>query len=509
MSASSFRELVVGVVCAVSIIIVPPKASGQVLNESGKLLASDGAVGDELGWAVSVSGNVAFVGARLDDDNGPDSGAVYVFRRIGLTWVQEQKLLASDGAAGDQFGNSVSVSGDVAIVGATLDDDNGPDSGSAYVFRWNGSSWAQQQKLLASDGAADDRFAAHNSVSVSGNVAVVGEVYDDDNGTDSGSAYIFRYDSSQTVCGQLWCEEQKLLASNGGVSAGFGGSIASHFGDVVIVGAVYGGVGTSGSAYIFRYDASQTVCGQSWCEEQKLVALDGSVNDLFGYSVSVSDDVAVVGSPLHNDNGPGSGSAYVFRWNGSSWVQEQKLVAADEAADDRVGISVSVSGDVVVVAAYLDDDNGTNSGSAYVFRLNGSSWVQEQKLLPSDGAAGDQFGHAVSVSGHTAFVGANWHDDNGTDSGSAYVFNVLGTCCISNGSCEVEGNCQENITPSVCASLGGSFLGPNLTCTEACIDGACIPAVSTWGLIVLVLLVASEASIMIARKVELRCETTA
>jgi hypothetical protein len=135
-----------------------------------------------------------------------------------------------------------------------------------------------------------------------------------------------------------------------------------------------------------------------------------------------------------------------------------------------------------------------------VFRWNGSTWVQEQKLLASDRATNDQFGWSVSVSGGVAVVGANYDADNGDLSGSAYVFNlVLGTCCISNGSCEAAGNCRENITPSACQALGGRFFGPDLLCADVCANGACIPTVSAWGIVVLLLLIATAGTIVLAR----------
>ena len=146
-------------------------------------------------------------GPTRDDDNGVDSGSAYVFRYDGSDWVEEAKLTASDGAADDYFGGSVAISGDTAVVGAVCDDDNGRNSGSAYVFRYDGSDWAEEAKLTASDGAAYDYFGC--SVAVSGDTAVVGASDDDDNGLDSGSAYVFRYDGSD------WTEEAKLTASDG------------------------------------------------------------------------------------------------------------------------------------------------------------------------------------------------------------------------------------------------------------------------------------------------------
>jgi hypothetical protein len=436
------------------------RSYGAGWGQEQKLTASDGATEDRFGFSVAVSGNVAVVGADRDDDNGADSGSAYIFRYDGASWDEEQKLTASDGATEDYFGVSVAVSGDIAVVGAWYDDDNGSESGSAYVFRYDGASWGEEQKLTAPDGAAYDHFgrsvavvggaavvgaclndigsngnqgsayffklvgdakltaldgAAGDdfgySVAVSGNVAVVGAYYDDDNGSYSGSAYVFRHDWAS------WREEQKLTASDGAESDKFGSFVAVS-GNVAVVGA-YGdddnGV-DSGSGYVFRYD------GAGWNQEQKLTALDGAAYDYFGYSVAASGNVAVVGAPRDGDTAEESGSVYVFRYDGASWNQEQKLTASDGATEDYFGYSAAVSGDVAVVGAPVDDDNGTDSGSGYVFRYDGASWSQEQKLTALDGAAYDYFGYSVAVSGNVAVVGAPRDSDNGTDSGSAYVF---------------------------------------------------------------------------------------
>ncbi|MBL4810429.1 MAG: FG-GAP repeat protein [Phycisphaerales bacterium] len=388
-------------------------------DEVTKLLASDGATADSFGNSVSVSGDVAVIGARYDGDNGDFSGSAYVYRFDGTNWVEESKLLASDGAEFDGFGWSVSVSGEVAVIGAYWNDDNGSNSGSAYVYRYDGTNWVEESKLLASDGARDDYFG--HSVSVSGNVAVIGAYGDDDNdnGGASGSAYVYRYD------GTNWVEESKLLASDAAAGDSFGRSV-SVSGEVAVIGA-YGNDdnGTSsGSAYVYRFD------GTNWVEESKLLASDAATNDYFGWSVSVSGEIAVIGAPGDDDNGAWSGSAYVYRFDGTNWVEESKLLASDGTVNDEFGRSVSVSGDVAVIGAWRDGDNGFDSGSAYVYRYDGTNWVEESKLLASDGAAFDYFGVSVSVSGDVAMIGARGDDDNGGGSGSAYVFelNCMAPC---------------------------------------------------------------------------------
>jgi chitodextrinase len=176
-----------------SLLFVFVLGSKTYAATEAKLLPSDGAAYDYFGYVASISSDAALIGADSNDDNGVDSGSAYVFRRNGSNWVEEQKLLPSDGAAYDYFGTSVSISGNVALVGADRNGDNGEESGSAYVFRWNGSNWVQEQKLLPSDGAAYDYFG--ESVSISGNVALVGADSNDDNGDDSGSAYVYTFEA--------------------------------------------------------------------------------------------------------------------------------------------------------------------------------------------------------------------------------------------------------------------------------------------------------------------------
>lgn len=371
-------------------------------NEAAKLLASDGASGDMFGFPVSISGDTVIVGAMADSG----SGSAYIFTRNGNTWTQHTKLLASDGESDDYFGISVSISGDTAIVGAVLDDDNGSNSGSAYIFTRNGSAWTQQAKLLAADGAMFNGFGF--SVSVSGDTAIVGAAQDDDNGSVSGSAYIF------TRNGSTWTQQAKLLAADGESNDLFGHSIAIS-GDTAIVASPKDDDNgpDSGSAYVFTRN------GNSWTQQAKLSAADGESNDFFGYSVSVSGNTAIVGAHMDDDNGSISGSAYIFTRNGSTWTQQAKLLAADGVSDDYFGTSVSISGDTAIVGAPDDDDNGSMSGSAYVFTRSGSVWTQQAKLLPSDGESNDYFGRFVSVSGNAAAVGAPFDNVNG----SAYVFN--------------------------------------------------------------------------------------
>ena len=381
--------------------------------QKAKLTASDGAANDQFGWSVSVSGDVVVVGALLDDSY---KGSAYMFVKPVGGWsnmTQTAKLTASDGAANDQFGWSVSVSGDVVVVGAPVDDSY---KGSAYLFVKPVGGWSnmtQTAKLTASDWAANDQFGW--SVSVSGDTVVVGAPVDD---SFKGSAYVF----VQPVGGwSNMTQTAKLTALDGADEDVFGASV-SVSGDTVLVGA-YGDDDSgsySGSVYVFV----KPVGGWSnMTQTAKLTASDGAADDEFGRSVSVSGDVVVVGASKGIFD---SGSAYVFVKPVGGWsnmTQNGKLTASDGAVGGRFGWSVSLSGDTVVVGAFANDDNGSESGSAYMFVKPVGGWsnmTQTAKLTASDGAANDQFGWSVSVSGDTVLIGACENDDNG----SAYLFNI-------------------------------------------------------------------------------------
>ena len=157
----------------------------------GILPASGGAPGDVFGCSVTIDEDRAVVGARKHDANGPDSGAAYPFHYNGTTWVGGDKLLASDGQEGDRFGNWVAISGDGLVVGAVQEDEYGENAGAAYTYHYDGGIWSEKRKLLAPDGASEDRFGW--AVAISGNTAIVGAYQSDADGLNAGSAYAFQY----------------------------------------------------------------------------------------------------------------------------------------------------------------------------------------------------------------------------------------------------------------------------------------------------------------------------
>jgi len=308
--------------------------------------------------------------------------------------IDVTKLLADDGAANDHFGQSVAVYGDTAVIGAPGYVDVGSSVyGAVYVFVRSGDTWTQQTKLTVTNGA-NDQFGY--SVAVYGDTAVIGAYGDDDNGFNSGSAYVFvRSEDSEGIIN--WEQQAMLMADDGDIDD------------------------------------------------------DGYEGDRFGYSVAVYGDTAVIGAYGDDaDNGDNSGSAYVFVRSGNTWAQQDKLTApADDVdtAGDYFGYSVAVYGDTAVIGAPGYVDVGSSAyGSAYVFVRSGNIWAQQDKLTADDGDTGDVFGNSVAVDGDTAVIGANNDDDNGDNSGSAYVFKLtpsdIDTVNVVDA---LESNCQLSV----------------------------------------------------------------
>ena len=424
--ASPAAMLAVAAVLVVGGLFTAP-AWGQCLaDETQKLTASSATPFDHFGTSVHIRGDLMIVGANLDDDGGLNTGAVYVFRFDPGTsqWTEEQKLTATEPVEQSDFGIYTAVNPvdpNLVIVGAWRDGENGYTAGSAYIFRFDPetSFWVQEQKLLASDGTNFDRFGS--AVSIWGDVAMVGSWLDDDPDPDTGSVYVFQYDPDSGI----WNEVQKLIPLEIGR---FGRSVSLQ-GDTALIGACCDlEMGfQAGAAYVYRFDPDGS--GQ-WIQEQKLVASDGDDNDIFGWSVSLDGDVALIGA-YADEVGPlfGAGSAYVFRFNGSQWVQEQKLTASDGLTGDFFGWSVSLQGDLALIGAILDDDYANGSGSSYIFTFDGKQWNETAKLRYEAVQGVHAFGVSVATDGEHVIVGANFTTvDGDAEAGAAYIYGGLGDC---------------------------------------------------------------------------------
>ena len=438
----------------------PQSAEATFLTQVKKLLASDGQAGHEFGRSVAFSGDTAIVGAWAEDAGGSAAGAVYVFQRSqggADNWGEVTKLTASDAEAGDLFGISVAVSGDTAVVGAHGEDTGGSFAGAAYVFQrgeGGADNWGQVEKLTASDPETLDQFGA--SVAVSGDTAVVGAIQGDAGGSDAGSAYIFQRNDGGT---DNWGQVKKLTASDAEAFDEFGWSVAVS-GDTVVVGAISeraGGLG-AGAAYVFERNEGGA---DNWGEVKKLTASDAQAGDWFGISVTLNGDTAVVGAWLEDTPFNNVGAAYVFQRNeggADNWGEVKKLTASDAAGGDNFGIGVAVSGDTAVVGAFGEDFGENNAGAAYVFRRDhggADNWGEVKKVTASDAQADDLFAESVAVSGDTAVVGAFREDAGGSDAGAAYVFDLLLSKPTSTATATASITPTPTITPTPPPPVGG------------------------------------------------------
>ena len=422
-----------------------------------KIVASDAASSDIFGLSVAIDGDYAIVGAYGDDDGGSSSGSAYIFKRDGTDWNQETKIVASDAASYDNFGKSVAIDGDYAVVGAHQknDVDGQQHEGAAYVFhRGADGNWTQQQRLIAENTETITYLRFGVSVDIDGDYVVVGANNPWSGGSNNnfnGAAYVYIRNNT------TWTQQQRLVHPDPGLTTGGGSS--DYFGNSVSISGNYIIVGTpndnedanqAGAAYIF------TRSNTSWSSPEQIVASDAAASDQFGNSVAIDGDYAIVGAYGDDDGGSSSGSAYIFKRDGTDWNQETKIVASDAASSDNFGNSVAIDGDYAIVGAYGDDDGGSSSGSAYIFKRDGTDWNQETKIVASDAASSDNFGNSVAIDGDYAIVGAYGDDDAGSNSGSAYVYEIGLPVIISTSMANDNSTVTVTFSEAVYSTDGGS-----------------------------------------------------
>jgi hypothetical protein len=295
----------------------------------------------------------------------------------------------------------VALGGGLLAVGAP------EEASTGKVYLWNrvGPIWTPAGTL---QGTGQSSFAYFGIVAVSGDTVAVGARSQVTGGVDAGAVYVF------VRSGGSWSEQQKLLASDGTSSDFFGVDVALA-GDTLLVGASHadGLASESGAVYVF------TRSGTIWTEQAKLIAPDGGASDLFGTSVALAGDTAVIGSPSSDITTFNDGAAYVFQGSGSSWTFQQKLVATDASEFDNFGVSIDVQGDRAVVGADTAGPSGAEqSGAAYVFERNGTAWSQTGRLQPSFHGQFDNFGCSVDLQDDVVAIGAR-------DENAVYLYQLI------------------------------------------------------------------------------------
>jgi hypothetical protein len=422
-----------GRTAATFLLIALLGAHGFAQCQRQKLVASDGQRSDQFGCAVAIDSDWAAIGAHY----ASTGGAVYMFQRVGSSWVQTQKLTANDPAGNNIFGNTLAMAGNVLVVG----DPGSPSAGAAYVFENVGGVWSQTTKLLSGDADVQDGFGVR--VATTGDRILVSAPGDDQHGQDAGAAYVF------DRAGATWVQTAKLMGSD---TVPFDGLGTVSLGvDQALVGvpskAGPGGSGV-GAAYVFEKGPN------GWTQIQKLLASDGAAGNEFGDAVAIFGTRALIGAPISSHCSSQGGVVYEFEKTISGWTQVEEICADDAGPQDLFGLNLAVSGN-----HFLSGSNVPSTGSAYDFRLSGSTWTQAGKFLARDPAQSDEFGCAVALSGDTALIGALGGDDActndpGCDSGAAYIFQLAPTA-TQYGHCPTGAPCNNTDNHGGCRNSTG------------------------------------------------------
>jgi len=387
-------DLTAGVTYGFELVPAAPARGSTV--ERAKLVPADLAAFDDFGTSVAIDADTALVGAPDHVNPSPfDWGAAYVYARSGTDWVEQATLRAGTGGVTSKFGHDVDLDGDTAVVGA-------PIAGLAYVFRRSGTAWSQVQKLVASE-------AIGSAVAIDGDTVVAG-AWGADVGPDLnvGTAFVF------VRQGTVWTEQQRLDASDGEAFDNFGFSVAISEGRIAL--GAWGdddGAEEAGSVYVF------TRSGTVWSEEQKLGAGNPHIFDSLGWSVALDGDTLVGGAPNPD------GLVVVFKRDATGWVERQvlSLTLPDK---QEFGVSVALDGDQALVGGPFDRDQFSGFvGSAFLYSQATDGWAERDRLRASTLESSMQFGNAVDIDGHWLVVGARSENVVGNNSGAAYVFELL------------------------------------------------------------------------------------
>lgn len=362
--------------------------------------------GGEFGIRVAIDGDTVVIGARNEDAGAINDGRAYIYTLSGGVWTLQRTLESTNPVDDGNFGWSVAIDGDTVVVGARNEDGGAIFSGRVYIYTRSGGVWTLQDELVSDDPDAFGRFG--NSVGVYGDTLIVGAVDENAGFTNSGRVYIF------IRSGGNWTLQDTLVSPNSELSGSFGNSVGIYQ-DTVIIGAEGENVGgdTIGRAYIF------TRSGGTWTLEDTLDSQNPEDFGVFGSSVTVYQDTAIVGAIGEENIESKDGRAYIFTRSGGVWSWQQTLVSPNPDTNGFFGASVSIDGDTLVIGASGEDAGANGSGRSYIFTHGNGAWsLQETLVSPNPGTNGF-FGASVAVNDTTTIIGA--HRENGLR-GRAYIF---------------------------------------------------------------------------------------
>jgi len=368
-----------------------------------------------FGYAVAISDNYAVVCSIGSSADTQREGVAYFYKKIDNNWIFNEKHSSKNN--NDNFGCSVAISGNMVVVGAKYDDDQSPDEGAVYVYKLDEKSgkWIFSQKLYANNASESSLFGY--SVSISDNNLIVGAAHERENGIYGGSVYIFE------KMGDAWGNCQKISAHDGKQGDLFGSSVSIST-NYALVGANNSSDcagNNSGSVYFYKKQET------SYRFLQKVCASDAGHNDQFGCSVSINDQYAVIGADQRNER---SGSTYIFKNDDDYWIEIQKLNAFNGKSGDRYGTAVSIDGNLLVIGAnHYSTALKSHTGIAYIYKLNNNYWEYYTSIEASDSESLDIFGSSVSVYSGNILISAYGKNNS---AGKAYIYSdVLNQLTIS------------------------------------------------------------------------------
>lgn len=378
-----------------------------VVDTETLILPNDQENNKDFGFATSISGNTAVVGAQGDAGG---RGAAYVFTGSGANWTQQQKLVPPESKTNDLVGTSVSIDGDLLAIGAPGFPANigNTNPGAVFIYQRTGGTWVEQARLTTPDPQAGDRFGI--SVAISGSNLVVGaNLHGEVGRTNCGAIYVFELTSLG------WTIRAKLVPTDLTSNSFFGSSVDIS-GDTIIAGAP-DSFSSAGAAYVFVHHGMNPMFA-TWDFQQKLTPGNPINAEQFGFSVAVNGNNAVVGAPFTSSGG----TAYAFMRSGTVWSQQAQLLSSDLAQGDNFGWSVAVLGTRAVIGAEAKNSNNVEGvGAAYIFDQNGNIWTQQQKLLPLVSGGPVTFGFAVDIGTQAIIVGAPFFF-GASGTGLAFIF---------------------------------------------------------------------------------------
>lgn len=412
------------VASGLAVIICIPALAGTTTEWTRVTQGAASRPDDFFGRSVATDGvRVAAGVPEYDLPNIGGAGAVAIYERVANAWTRTALLTASDAATADVLGECVALDGDLLIASAANVGLLTPAAwtGAAYIFERDHAGWIQRAKLIPTNPTEFMEAGLASAIDAATHTAVVAARLDDDLATDAGSVSVYREING------AWTQVQELYAPDAVAGDAFGFRVALA-GDILAVAtpATDAIAESTGSVYVFERTKPQT---GDFVFRAKLMAADAAYRDRFGSSVDVDAATAtIIVGAIGDDNlppGGDQGAAYVFRRVAGAWQQEAKLVAADRQSLDGFGAAVAIDGDRALVGA---SGVASNSGAAYLFEFDGTTWNETAKYTSSFGAPNDRLGASVAIRGSLLLAGASEHDFPLSNAGALYIASLPDSC---------------------------------------------------------------------------------